>query len=241
MEDIEALLQQGCSDKSRVRELERNVANNTAEAAELTATISATHIQIGETQLQILQLDNEFISEVVETLGETQTTVRDYNERRKSLLDVVARTTVRAPVAGTVNGMQIHTIGGVITPGTTIAEVIPQSDELIIEARVSPLDIDRVFEGQEANIRFSSFASSIPTIFGEVMSVSGDSFTDQPTGTQYYLARINVYPESIVNLDELELIPGMPADVFIRTGARTFLQYLFKPFSNALARSLNED
>ena len=241
LEDVEALLQQGFSDKSRVRSLERNVANNTAEAAELTANISAARVQIGETQLQILQLDHEFINEVVETLGETQTIVRDLNEQRTAVQDVVNRTTVRAPVAGSINGMQIHTVGGVISPSIPIAEVIPQSDELIIEARVSPMDIDRVSEGQETNIRFSSFGSSVPTIFGEVMSISGDSFTDQATGTQYYLARINVYPETVVNLDGLELIPGMPADVYISTGARTFLQYLFKPFSNALARSFNED
>ena len=241
LEDVEALLNQGFSDITRVRELARNVANNTAGAAELTANISTSRIQIGETQLQILQLDHEFINEVVETLGETQTIVRDLNEQRTVLQDIVDRTTIRAPVAGGVNGMQVHTIGGVISPGTPIAEIIPQSDELIIEARVSPLDIDRVSEGQEAKIRFSSFWSSVPTIFGEVISISGDSFTDENSGTNYYLARIDVYPESIGNLDGLALIPGMPADVFISTGARTFLQYLFKPFSNALARSFNED
>jgi epimerase transport system membrane fusion protein len=241
IDDISALLSQGFSDKNRLRQLERSRAQVGGEAAELTAQIASAEIQIGETRLQILQLERDFRNQVVSELSDTQTSLKDVRERINALEDVVTRTTIRAPVSGIVNGMQFHTIGGVISPGTQIAEVVPQSDELIVEARVSPIDIDRVEVGQEATIRFSTFGSSVPTILGTVLSISADSFVDEATGMSYYRARVEVTEEGMNELGDLALIPGMPAEVFIATGSRTFLQYLFKPFSNAIARSFNED
>lgn len=239
--DISALLGQGFSDKNRLRQLERSKAQVEGEAAELTAQIASAEIQIGETRLQMLQLGREFTNEVVNELGEVQTNLKDVRERINALEHIVMRTTVRAPVTGAVNGMLFHTVGGVISPGTEIVEVVPQSDELIIDARISPIDIDRVATGQDATIRFSTFGSSVPTIAGRVLSISADSFVDESTGMTYYRARVEVTPEGMGELGELALIPGMPAEVFINTGSRTFLQYLFKPFSNAIARSFNED
>ncbi len=241
LSDIRELLSQGFSDKNRLRQIERSKAQLDGEVAELTATIASTEMQIGEARLQIIQIDREFINEVVNTLGETQTNLKDLTERRNALQDVVSRTVVRAPASGIVNGMQFHTVGGVIGPGTEIARIIPQSAELIIEARVSPVDIDRVAAGQIATVRFAAFGSSVPTIEGEVLSISADAFTDQNTGMSYYRARVEVTADGTESLGDLALIPGMPAEVFINTGARTFLQYLFKPFSNAIARSFNED
>lgn len=241
LEDVQLLLKEGFSDKNRLRELERNAAQLRGEAADLVSQLSSTEMQIGETQLQILQLENEFQSEVVTLLSETQTRLKDARERMTALNDVVDRTVIRAPVAGIVTGMQFHTIGGVIGPGMPIAEVVPQSDELVIEAKVSPMDIDRVNVGQEATIRFSSFSSSVPTIFGTVLSISADALIDEATRMPYYLARVQVTAEGMQDLGNLALVPGMPAEVFIASGSRTFLQYVMKPFSNALARSLIED
>ena len=239
--DVRALLSQGFSDKLRLRALERNVASLQGEAAELTANMASTEIQVGETRLQILQQDREFLNEVVSELGEVQTSLKDVNERVTALQDVVSRTVVRAPVDGIVNGMQFHTIGGVIGPGAPIADIVPQSDELILEAKVPVIDIDRVSVGQEAMIRFSTFGSSTPTIYGVVLNLSADTLIDEMTGMPYYLARVEVTEEGMEELGDLVLLPGMPAEVFIATGSRTFLQYLFKPFSNALARSFIED
>ena len=241
LSDVRELLSQGFSDKLRLRELERNVASLQGEAAELTANMASTEVQIGEARLQILQQDREFHNDVVGELGETQTNLKDVNERIIALQDVVGRTVVRAPVDGIVNGMQFHTIGGVIGPGSPIADIVPQSEELILEAKVSLMDIDRVSVGQDATIRFSSFGNSVPTIYGTVLSLSADSLMDQNTGAYYYLARVEVSPEGMEDLGDLVLLPGMPAEVFIATGSRTFLQYLFKPFSNAMARSFTED
>lgn len=239
--DTRILLAQGFSDKLRLRDLERNHAVYNGEAAELVATISSTQMQAGETQLQILQTENEFQSDVVTQLSDTQTRLKDIRERMIALTDVVNRTIIRAPEAGIVSGMQYHNEGGVIAPGAPIGEVVPQSDELIIEARVSLGDIDRVQTGQEATIRFSSFGSSVPTIIGHVISVSADAVTDRNTGMPYYLARVSVSPEGMEELGDLTLVPGMPAEVFITSGSRTFVQYVMKPFYNALARSMRED
>lgn len=241
LEDVRALLEEGFSDKNRLRELERNASTLRGEAAELTANISSTEMQIGETRLQIIQQEREFQNEVANRLSEVQTDIRDISERRNALSDVVSRTVVKAPVAGVVNGLQVHTEGGVIGPGSRIADIVPQSDELIVEARVSPIDIDRVMVGQDATIRFSAFSNSVPSIFGTVINVSADAFTDENTGASYYTARVEVTPEGRANLGDLALVPGMPAEVFIATGSRTFLQYLMKPISNALARSFRED
>lgn len=241
LDDVRALLSEGFADRNRLRELERNAASLRGEAAELTAAISSTEIEIGETRLQILQVEREFQNEVAAELAETQTRIKDVSERITALSDIVSRTVIAAPASGIVNGMQVHTIGGIVPQGQPIAEVVPLTEELIVEARVAPIDIDRVAVGQEATIRFSSFSSAVPNIFGRVITVSADAFSDPNTGMTYYTARVEVTPEGMANLGNLTLVPGMPAEVFIATGSRTFLQYLMKPISNALARSFIED
>jgi len=188
--DTRILLEQGFSDKLRLRNLERSYATFSGEAAEQLSNISSTQMQIGETQLQILQTENEFRSDVVAQLSDTQTRLKDLRERVTALNDVVERAIIRAPESGIVSGMQYHTEGGVIGPGAPIAEVVPQGDELIIEARVSLIDIDRVQIGQEATIRFSSFGNRTPTLFGTVLRLSADAMADQNTGMPFYLARV---------------------------------------------------
>ena len=242
LEDIQALLDQGFADKNRSRALERNVASFRGEAAELLASIASTEVQIGETRLQIIQQEREFQNSVVTELSGVQTNVSAVIERVTALEDIVSRTVVRAPESGLVNGLQVHTIGGVIMPGMRIVDIVPQEDDLIIEAEVAPVDIDRVEVGQNATIRFSTFGmGTVPTMYGEVINISADSMINEATNIPYYLARVEVSPDSLSELEDLTLMPGMPAEVFIATGERTFLEYLFKPFSNAIARGLRED
>ena len=240
--DVRELLEEGFSDKQRLRELERSYSSYSGEAADLTANISTTQIQIGEARLQILQQDKNFLTEVVNELGEVRSRLKDIEEKLIAIQDVVRRTSITTPVDGIVTGMQVHTVGGVVRPGVDIAEVVPQSDELIIEANVSPIDIDRVTVGQEATISFSAFSSGlVPTIYGNVIGISADRLIDQTNGAPYYLARVEVTPEGMRDMGDLVLVPGMPAEVFINTGTRTFLQYVFKPFTTALSRSFIED
>ena len=240
--DVQALLDQGFADKQRLRELQRSYSSYTGEAADLTANISTTEMQIGETRLQILQQDKNFLNEVVSELAEVQTRLKDTEERMIALQDIVRRTAITTPVDGIVNGMQVHGVGEVVKPGANITEVVPQTDELIIEANVSPIDIDRVAEGQEATITFSAFRSGLmPTIYGTVIGISADRLIDQTNGAPYYLARIEVTEEGMADMGYLVLVPGMPAEVFINAGTRTFLQYVLKPFTTALSRSFIED
>ena len=240
--DVKELLEEGFSDKQQLRQLERSYSSYTGEAADLTANISTTQMQIGEARLQILQQDKNFLTEVVNELGEVRTRLKDTEERMIAIQDVVRRTSITAPVDGIVTGMQVHTVGEVVQSGADIAEVVPQSEELIIEANVAPIDIDRVTVGQEATISFSAFSSGlVPNIYGNVIGVSADRLIDQTNGAPYYLARVEVTPEGMRDMGDLVLVPGMPAEVFINTGTRTFLQYLFKPFTTALSRSFIED
>jgi epimerase transport system membrane fusion protein len=242
LDDFRPLLEEGFTDKQRLRELERSHAMAAGDAADLTATIAATEIQKGETQLQIIQTRNEFQNEVANQLAEVQAQLKDTRERITALQDIVTRTEVRAPISGLVNNLQIHTEGAVLRPGDPIAEIVPQGEDLIIEASVSPIDIDRVAEGQEAMVRLSAFSSQlVPNLYGTVIGLSADAIVDERTGGSYYRARIALTPESLAALTEFELVPGMPAEVFITTGSRTFLQYVMKPLSNAVARGLRED
>lgn len=241
LDDVRALFAEGFADRNRLRELERSTASLRGEAAEMVAMISSTEIEIGETRLQILQQEKEFQNQVVNQLGEVQTQLRDVNERITALRDIVRRTIISAPEDGVINGLQVHTVGGVVPQGTPIAEIVPMSDELIVEARISPNDIDRVAVNQVAMIRFSSFGNSAPVIDGVLINISADAFSDQNTGMSYYTARIEVTPEGMQEMTNMALVPGMPAEVFIATGSRSLMQYLMKPFSNAVSRSFRED
>lgn len=242
LNDFRPLLEEGFTDKQRLRELERSLAMQQGEAADLSATIASTEIQIGETRLEILQQQNEFQDQVANQLGEIQVQLKDTRERVTALNHIVSRTEVRAPISGVVNSLQVHTEGGVINPAAPIAEIVPQSDELVIEAMLSPTDIDRVAVGQEATVRLPAFNSkSVPTLFGSVLGVSADAVQNPDTGQSYYLARIQLTPESVADLQELVLVPGMPAEVLITTGSRTFLQYIMKPVTSSMVKSFRED
>ena len=241
--DVRSLLKDGYIEKQRAHEVERAFATAAAEAAELQANIAETEIQIGETELQIIQAANQFQAEVADQLAQTQTDIKDIRERIHALEDVVRRTEVIAPVAGIVLGMRAHTEGGVINAGAPIAEIVPTADELIIEARVSPADIDRVAPGQKATAQFSTFGDKgLVTAEAVVIHVSADAMADNgPQAQPYYLARVELTDQGKERLGDTPLVPGMPVEVFINSGSRTFLQYILKPVMTALSRSLRED
>lgn len=241
LKDFESLLKEGFADKTQLRNLERNFAATSGEAAQLAANIASTNIQIGETKLEVLQLQNRRQSEIASQLSTVQTELKDIGERMIALKDIVGRTEVRTYDPGIVNNLKVHSPGTVVPPGTVIAEIVPEKDELVVDARISPMDIDRVFVGQEAKIRMSSLNTrKVPTLYGVVTTLSADIVTDQ-SGASYYHARLELAPESLVDLNGEQLVPGMPAEVYIQTGSRTFLQYLMKPLSDSMATSLRED
>ncbi len=243
--DLTELLKDGFADKRRLREFERSYAQGLGDIADLSARIAAINIKVGETQLQALQIDKEFQHEVASALEEVQGAIFELREKMQVLSDRVRRAQVIAPVDGMVVGLSVHTEGGVIASGSPILDIVPLGESLMVEAQVQPLDIDRVKLGMRAEVRFSAFArASTPVFEGEVLTLSADRLIDESTGQPYFLARITLTAESQESFKELEgiyLIPGMPAEVLIKTGDRTLLKYLAQPFGNMFARSFIED
>ncbi len=244
IKDLSELLSDGFVDKQRLRDLERQVSNLEGEMADHRSSIAQAKMKQGETRLSILQLKKDFHTEVVNQLSEVQSTLFDLRERERALMDRVERTVIRAPEAGMVLGMKVHTVGGVVQSGAPILDIVPAASDLVVEAQVSPIDIDRVSAGKLADIRFSAFKSATtPVIEGRVEHISADRLTNEETGMPYYLARVELTEEGRTNLEQanLVLVPGMPAEVLINSGERTFLEYLVQPATNAFARSLIED
>jgi epimerase transport system membrane fusion protein len=246
LQDFEDLLKEGFAEKQKVRDLQRNLSQSEGQRGMLISDMAATELQVSETQVKILQLNKEFQREVAKDLGEVQVALFELRERIQALQDTVERIVVRAPEAGMVLGLAVHTVGSVIQPGARIMDIVPQHEKLIIEAQVSPADIDRVKIGQLAEIRFSGFqANKMPRMEGKLVSVSADRLTDETRQDQspYYLARVDVMPEGLKELSRqnLKLVPGMPAEVMINTGSRTLFQYLTRPLSDSFARSFTED
>jgi epimerase transport system membrane fusion protein len=242
IDDLKELLSDGFADRRRLREIQRNHTLKVGEIAELKSDIASTNIKIGETKLQILQIEKEFQEGIAAQLGETNAKLIDAEERVTALSDKVVRTEIKAPVGGRVMGMMIHTEGGVILPGRPILDIVPQNEELIVDARVSPMDIDRVHVGLVAQVRLSAFKQALtPVVEGKLITLSADRLMDEQTGMPYFSAQIELTPESLVKLENFELLPGMPAEVLINTGERTVFEYLTQPVSNAFARGFIED
>lgn len=240
--ELADLLAEGFVDKQRLLDQERKLNILRSEIADHQSEITKTRLQISETELQILQLNKDFSADVVAQLAEVQTKVFDLQERMSALEDRLTRIVIRAPEDGMIIGMTVHTVGGVISPATPLLDIVPAQSDLIIEAQVSPIDIDRVRVGKPADIRFSAFNSSTtPVMKGEVVHVSADRLINQDTGMPYYLARVTLTEEGARALGSLQLQPGMPAEVLINTGARTMLQYLVSPATDAFAKSMIED
>ncbi|MBM0282932.1 HlyD family type I secretion periplasmic adaptor subunit [Pseudomonas chlororaphis] len=240
--ELSELLKQGFVDKQRLLEQDRKLGMLRSEVADHRSTIDRIRLQINETQLQILQVDKDFDSDVAKQLAEVQTKIYDLQEKNSALEDRLSRIVIRAPDAGMVIGMTVHTIGGVVRSATPLLDIVPSVSELVIEAQVAPVDIDRIAIGKRADIRFGAFKSSTtPVIEGEVSSVSGDRLTNEKTGTAYYLARVRVTEHGVRTLGERKLLPGMPADVLIVTGQRTLLQYLMQPARDVMSQSMIEE
>jgi epimerase transport system membrane fusion protein len=242
LKDLRELLAEGFTGKQRVRDIDRNLTLATGEMAALTAEIASDQIQIAEAQLQILQSEKQFQEGIAGKLGESQAQFYDVSQRLIATREKMARTEIRAPSGGRVLGLTVHNPGTVISPGRPILDVVPQKEELVVTAQVSTMDIDRVHEGLKAEVRFSAFKQALaPKVEGKVAVLSADRLSDERTGMSYYQAQIELTPESYQKLGEIELLPGMPAEVLINTGERTVLEYLLQPITNAVSRAFIED
>jgi len=181
-------------------------------------------------------------AELIGREGEYVSQIAEVQEQLLASLDVLERATIDSPFDGIVKGLNYHTIGGVIPPGGVIMEIIPQNNELVIEAKISPQDIDVVHKGLTAKVMLSAYRRRfMPRLKGTVIKVSADRFTDRRTGVPYYTAIIKINEEELASLNkDILLYPGMPADVFIVTGSRTMLNYLFSPILESFRKSFKE-
>jgi len=238
---VRSLYEQRLVQLSRLTVLERDAARLAGERAQYMASMAQAKGKITETELQIIQIDKDLVSDVSKDLRETNDKIGEFVERKVTAEDQLKRTDIRAPQNGMVLQSTVHTVGGVITAGDAIMMIVPQADALSVEAKVNPQDIDKLAIGQKTLLRLSAFNQrTTPELSGLVTRVSPDVTTDQRTGQSYYTIRISLPPGEVARLGEAKLIPGMPVEAFIQTGERTMLSYLIKPLSDQLMRTFRE-
>lgn len=237
------LYKEQLTDKIKLRDVTREKTSVDADIASSKAEIARLNVQITETKSQIILRDSEFSQDVVSKLEEVKKKITDIRSRYIALNDQLDRTKIKAPVDGTVVSLVAHTIGGIIKPGEVIMSIVPDTNQYIVEAKMKTTDIDKVTLGLIADVRFSAFElQQIRVIQGEVKYISADSLKDEH-GNQYYEIKVKVTNDGMEELNKhgFVLVPGMPAEVMVRTGERTVLSYLLNPFINMFQRSFNED
>jgi len=226
---------------NRLTALEREAARLDGERGQLVASSAQAKGKIAETALQILQIDQDLASEVAKELREVDGKIGEFVERKVTAEDQLKRIDIRAPQDGSVFQLAVHTVGGVITAGDPIMLIVPEADNLSVEVKVNPQDIDQLQLNQKAVLRFSAFnARTTPEIEGIVTRISADTSTDQRTGQSYYTIRISMPAEQIERLGNVKLLPGMPVEAFVQTGERTMLSYLMKPLHDQVMRAFRE-
>jgi HlyD family secretion protein len=222
---------------TRISSLERDAVRLTGQREQLLAEQFVAQEKIKETELQILQIEKDLQSEVSKELREISAKRADLKEREAAAQDVLKRVDIRAPQDGVVNQLSVFTVGGVVSAGELIMQIVPEADALVTEARIFPQDIEQVQVGQAATIRFTTLnEKSTPELNGRVTVVSPDLMQDQRTGVGYYLVRIEIMEHELEKLGRAKLVSGMPAEVFIRTRSRTLLSYLIKPMQEQVMK-----
>jgi HlyD family secretion protein len=241
LEGVRTLWQKNLVPISRLTALERDGARIDGERSQLSGSTAQARGKIAEIELQIIQVDQDLRSEVGKDLIEARSKLSELAERKIAAVDLLNRIDIRAPQNGRVHQLAVHTIGGVISPGEQIMLIVPDADALAIEVKIAPRDIDQVYVGQTAAMRFAAFnQKTTPEVEGEVSMVSADLTQDQRTGTSFYTVRVLLKPEELARLGEAKLVPGMPVDVFIQTPGRTALSYLTKPLRDQAERAMKE-
>ncbi len=231
--DLRDLLADGYVDQQRIRELERS-------QAQLVGELSDLRVSLEEAQLQILQLRKRFKTQVVSELTAASEKLFDLQQQFSAASDRVQRTTIRSPVGGVVLDLVPNAIGAVIGSGERLMEIVPQDKSLMVQVRVSPQDIDRVKVGQAAEIRFSVFKDAY-TVSGSLKKISPDRLVDEKSDLPYYAGEVELNEQDLYLLEGMTLVPGMPAEVLIKTGTRTMLGYLTSPMNRVFSRSLIEE
>lgn len=242
-EGVQELVDKGLERKPRLLALQRNQAELLGQQGDLKARIAQAREAIGGAELEVMKIDIDRRENVEAQLADTQASKAEIDQQLRERMDRLSRTAIVAPVAGKVLDMRFKTPGGVVKPGEAVADIVPTDDTLVIDARVSIKDIDVVRAGLKAAVVFPAYRQrTLPRLEAKVTSVSADTLTDERTGERYYTARVEVDRDKIHKIAPIiELQPGMASEVFIATGDRTMLAYLFGPFLDTLRRSFREN
>ncbi|WP_323013395.1 HlyD family type I secretion periplasmic adaptor subunit [Devosia sp.] len=240
---LTALFDKNLVSNQRLNETRRSAAELAGTIASVEASITATQSSIAELRMQADQTVSDFRSEALAQLQTVSQTVAELMQRMIAAEARLARLDIRAPIAGTVHQSRVQTVGGVITPADTLMLIVPEEEHLVVDMRVSPMEINKLHVGQDADIRLLNFdARSTPDLTGSVDTISPDLVRDAATGVQYYSVRINIADTEIGKLPQgAALVPGMPVESFFQTGERTVWSYLMAPIQDRFSRTFRED
>jgi HlyD family secretion protein len=239
---LQDLFDRGRTTRDKIVNLRRNRMRLEGERGDLASRIAIARGRINETELEVLQLETDRREKTFADITEIEPELANLKERRAAADFQLRRMDIRAPESGTVFELQVHTVGGVVQPAETIMQIVPEADALVIEARVAPTDIDQVAIGQETVIVLSAFDyKTTPQLHGTVTFVSAEASLDEPTGLTFYRVRVTLNDGELDRIPEdLVLMPGMPAEVYISTGGQTVVSYLMRPLTEQIRRAWRE-
>ena len=243
---VSQLYQQKLVNIQRYNSVQRDQARLEGERGQLISQIASARAKISETELKILQLGQDFSTDVLKELRETQGQIAVLGEKLIAAEDQLKHIDIRAPQSGTVHELTVHTVGGVVAKGEAVMQIVPLADKLIVEAKIPPQDIDQVALGSTTTVRImAGNQRTMIDLFGEVTHIGADltkgkDQVNQPNNQPYYLVRVSLAEQEVARLKELTLVPGMPAEIFIQTRERTPLQYLLKPLNEQISRAFRE-
>ena len=241
LEGLLALQKKGLVPTTRIVSSQREMARLEGEQGQLTGNRAAIQTRKGEIQLQILQVDEDLRNQALNDLRETESKIAELESRQLGAASRLSRMEIKAPITGTVYQMTLHTEGGVIAPGEAFMMILPKNDDLVLQAQVSPNDINHVHQGQSAHVRFNGFSSRlVPEISAEVTQVSVDTTRNDAQTPPFYAIRLTIPAAELSKLGDNRLKPGMSAEAFIQTESRSPWSYLIKPLTDMFAHAMRE-
>lgn len=239
---LKKLLTKGFVARSQLFERERALADVTGSRGEDQGRLASLRKAISEQRLKLLQIEQGFQKEVQTQLEASQKEATALHEKLLGARDDLDRVTITSPDDGYVMGIAIHTIGGIVTPGQELMYIVPHDEALLLDIQIQTQDVDKIHAGMAADVRLTAFnTNTTPVVPGKVRTVSADRIVDPHTGMPYYSGRVEITEEGMSMIKDLVVQPGMPADVIVKAGERTFMGYFFKPLFDRFARSMKEE
>jgi HlyD family type I secretion membrane fusion protein len=237
--DVQSMVDLGLARRPRLLSLQRAAAQLQGQIDANRASIAEIEQRIAESRLRVIDLENTYRDDAIERLEQVRERIAETTQQIRASDDVVQRLVVRSPTSGIVVGQQVHTIGGVVRSGDPLMDLVPVDDDLIINARVNPQNVDVVRPGVEAQVVLTALNRRVtPRLTGVVEDISADRLEDDRSGEAYYEARVRIDRTELGDIDRDELVPGMPVEVIFVTGERSVVEYLLEPLLETARRGM---